>query len=274
MIYVAAALSLPAWGQKIETEKPDRNQIVHVQTALNHLTVIEVGEPVITVAAGSPSFKIEWRDNKVFVQPTEPGTSTNLFIWTASGRLNYELEPAGTVGQMDFALDQSPAPMASKPVAQAKPLSPPGPTEVLKDLSLIGSPIWVDGLKESKNRVIVLLEDVYHRDDKVFIRYAIRNRSKNPYSLSTPQVWEFDVPRPLYGLSNTQLTANEMSHLKSTGHSQVQVVEADASSPTVKPGEVSVGVVGVKLPATRGRTVLHFVFPEYGSGQPTATLVL
>ena len=60
---------LPAWAQKIEIQKPDRNQIVRVQTALNHLTVIEVGETVTTVAAGSPAFKIEWRENKVFVQP-------------------------------------------------------------------------------------------------------------------------------------------------------------------------------------------------------------
>ncbi len=37
-----AVLGVPAWAQKIETEKPDRGRIVHVQTALNHLTVIEV----------------------------------------------------------------------------------------------------------------------------------------------------------------------------------------------------------------------------------------
>src|SRR5438309_1766394 len=93
-------LGAPAKAKKIETEKPDRNRIVHVQTALNHLTVIEVGEPVTTVAAGSSAFKIEWRENKVFVQPTEPNLATNLFIWTASGRLNYELEPASAVDQM------------------------------------------------------------------------------------------------------------------------------------------------------------------------------
>ena len=66
---VLAVFVLPAWAQKIEIQKPDRNQIVRVQTALNHLTVIEVGETVTTVAAGSPAFKIEWRENKVFVQP-------------------------------------------------------------------------------------------------------------------------------------------------------------------------------------------------------------
>jgi hypothetical protein len=55
-----------AWAQTI---KPDRDQIVHVQTALNHLTVIEVGEPVTMVEAGSEAFKVEGRETKVLVRP-------------------------------------------------------------------------------------------------------------------------------------------------------------------------------------------------------------
>ena len=84
----------PVPAQKIESETPSREHVVRVQTAMNHLTVIEVGEPVTTVAVGSPqSFKVERRDNKVFVQPLVESVSTNLFIWTSSTRLNYELVP-------------------------------------------------------------------------------------------------------------------------------------------------------------------------------------
>ena len=43
-------------GQKIETAAPDANRIVHLVTALHHLTVIEVGEPVAMAAAGSNAF--------------------------------------------------------------------------------------------------------------------------------------------------------------------------------------------------------------------------
>src|SRR5579859_3040822 len=272
IIYAAVALSLPAWAQKIETQKPDRNRIVRVQTALNHLTVIEVGEPVTTVAAGSSAFKIEWRDNKVFVQPTEPSAATNLFIWTVSGRLNYELEPAGAVEQMDFAIDRPAMPIVSTSAAMAKPLSPPAAPEVSKDTFPGGSPIWVEGLKESKNRVIVLLTDVLQRENKIFIRYAVRNGGKNSYSLSTPQVFKFDVPsssKALDGLTNTQLTENEVAHLKSIGHSQIEVVDGEVRSPLIEPGHATVGVVGVKLPVTHGRTVLRLVFPDYGADQLT-----
>src|SRR5437867_12266008 len=80
--------------QRIETQYPDRAKVTRVETAMNHLTVIELAEPVTLAAAGSPLFKIERRDNKVFIQPLEDGSSTNLFVWTASRRWTYELLPA------------------------------------------------------------------------------------------------------------------------------------------------------------------------------------
>src|SRR5215470_19957357 len=112
-----ATISIAALAQKIETETTDRKQIIHLKTALDHLTVIELGEPVLQVASGSPSFKVEWRENKVFIQPTESDARTNLFIWTATERLNYELEPAGSVEDMDVAVDQ--IPIHPKPVAES-----------------------------------------------------------------------------------------------------------------------------------------------------------
>ena len=114
---IVLILAVPLWAQKIETATPNRDRVVPIHTALDHLTVIEVGEPVVTVAAGSAAFKVEWRDNKVFIEPTEPGVSTNLFIWTASSRLNYELESAGEVGKMDFAIDY-PKPTPPPPAAK------------------------------------------------------------------------------------------------------------------------------------------------------------
>src|SRR6476619_3883337 len=67
--------------QRIETQYPDRAKVTRIETAMNHLTVIELTEPVTLAAAGSPSYKIERRDNKVFIQPLEEGASTNLFVW-------------------------------------------------------------------------------------------------------------------------------------------------------------------------------------------------
>src|SRR5580692_10508904 len=132
---VVTASAWPAWGQKVEVQKPDRGQILHIQTALNHLTVLEMTEPVSTVAVGSPVFKVEWRENRVFIQPTELNAATNLFVWTASGRFNYELDPAGSVPQMDFAIDQSTVdpPKSSPSANRAGEPAAPSPAEVLID---------------------------------------------------------------------------------------------------------------------------------------------
>src|SRR5206468_11472546 len=97
-------LALPL--QRIETQYADRAKVTRVETAMNHLTVIELAEPVTLAAAGGPSFKIERRENRVFIQPLEEGVSTNLFIWTGSGRWNYELVPAVSVETMHLDVDQ------------------------------------------------------------------------------------------------------------------------------------------------------------------------
>src|SRR5215831_8791905 len=119
----------PLQAQKIDIETPSREHVVRVQTALNHLTVIEVAEPVTTVAVGSPqAFKIERRENKVLIQPLQENVATNLFIWTATTRLNYELVPAvSDAGQMDLAIDYR----QPQPQAHLTPPKPPEPTVVV-----------------------------------------------------------------------------------------------------------------------------------------------
>jgi type IV secretory pathway VirB9-like protein len=130
--FLTVAFALP--GQKIDTETPARDRVVRVQTALNHLTVIEVAEPVTTVAVGSPqAFKVERRENKVFIQPLQDGTATNLFIWTATTRLNYELIPAiSDAGQMDFAIDYKQPPRQSE--LQPPPSKPAAEPSVPPDM--------------------------------------------------------------------------------------------------------------------------------------------
>src|SRR5688572_29482399 len=93
-------------SQRIEAESPDRTRVTRVETAINHLTIIELAEPATLAVAGSPLFKIERRDNKVFILPLEEGAATNLFVWTDSGRWSYELIPAVSPETMHFAIDQ------------------------------------------------------------------------------------------------------------------------------------------------------------------------
>jgi type IV secretory pathway VirB9-like protein len=72
-----AAVGLMA--QKLETQPVDPKKVIRVETARDHLTVIELGDPVMMVAVGNQNaFSIERRENKVFVKPVEDEARTLL----------------------------------------------------------------------------------------------------------------------------------------------------------------------------------------------------
>ena len=267
LIIATAATQLPA--QKIDREPNDPQQIIHLKTALNHLTVIELREPVLQVAAGSQSFKVEWRENKVFVQPTEPDASTNLFVWTSSQRLNYELEPAGSVAVMDFAVDQE-LPPQPKPTS-VKPQEPL-PTEVL----LSGRPVRLESAKPSVKSVEVTIRDLYEKDGRLLVRYAVRNNSAHTYEVTTPSVYVLPgvrYPRSLYGLVDSQLGDREASRLDIKEQSPVSVIEGNVQSSHLQPGQQCLGLVALRVPPSKEPMVLRFQFANDDRGQVAAFLV-
>ncbi len=281
---IVLILSVPLWAQKVETATPSRDRVVPIHTALDHLTVIEVGEPVVTVAAGSAAFKVEWRDNKVFIEPTAPGVSTNLFIWTASSRLNYELESAGEVGKMDFAIDY---PKATPPPPAAKMPNSSGshvgggdrPTKSSEIGPMLGGrPVHSESVRPSERRVDVFLKDVFEQNDTLFIRYEIRNNSNNVYVPGLPRVFAMNgvhASQSLVGRANSQLTAAEAQRLKADGQAPVPVVDGKLRSTQLAPGEETVGVVEIKLPPSPQKaSVLRIDFSQDGCGPVAAMLVL
>jgi len=270
IITAFTAAWMPLSAQKIEHETGDRTQIIHLKTALNHLTVIELGEPVIQVATGSQSFKVEWRENKVFVQPTESDASTNLFIWTASERLNYELEPAGDVAAMDFAVDQM-------PLAQPKPASvTPPPQPSTTEILLAGKPVRLESSRPTRKPIEVTIRDLYEGDGRVLVRYAVRNRGNHVYDVSTPQVYELTgvhYSQSLYTLVDAQLGDQEAARVTAKGQTPVPVLEGHIQAEHLAPGAESLGVVALHLPSSTEPTMLRFQFANDDKQQIAAFLV-
>lgn len=270
IITALGAAWAPLLAQKIERETGDRTQIIHLKTALNHLTVIELREPVIQVATGSQSFEVEWRENKVFVQPTESDASTNLFIWTASERLNYELEPAGDIAAMDFAVDQMP--LAQPKPASVTPPPQPSPTEIL----LAGKPVRLESSRPTRKPVEVTIRDLYEGDGRVLVRYAVRNRGNHVYDVSTPQVYELTgvhYSQSLYTLVDAQLGDQEAARVTAKRQTPVPVLEGHLQTEHLAPGAESLGVVALHLPSSTEPTILRFQFANDDKQQIAALLV-
>jgi len=260
---VLASVVVSAAAQRIQTETSGRTRIVHLKTEVNHLTVIEVSEPVVQVAAGSPTFKVEWRENKVFVQPTEADAATNLFIWTASQRLNYELEPAGSVATMDFAVDQTPVHVTPVQLTSVTP-APSAPS--ITDLLLQGKPVRLPpGKQRTSKPVEVWISDLFEKDGRLLIRYSVTNHGTEPYAIHTPDVYQLEgvrSPHSLYGLVNSQLGDEQVAKLKIRQQVPVTVIDGRLQSQQIAPGEEAVGVVSLAMmPAAQPR-ILRLQFPS------------
>lgn len=257
--FIALAV-LPTMAQKIETETPDRNHVVHLKTALNHLTVIELREPVVEVAVASPSFKVEWRENKVFIQPIEPEGRTNLFIWTSSERLSYELEPPGSVPEMDFAIDH--LPLRPKPVATSS--TEPQPTEtMISDFLLKAQPVRMMSNPHPSKPVEAWISDLYEKDGQMLVRYTVFNHDTEPYAINTPQVFQLDgvhSVQSLYTLRNCQLGENQISKLTIRRRIPVKVLKQEQQQERLNPGEQATGIVSLEMPSHSEPIVLSFEF--------------
>lgn len=268
-----SALGWPAVGQRVEVEKPDSGRIIHVQTALDHLTILEMREPVSTVAVGSPAFKVEWRENKVFIEPTEPDVSTNLFVWTPSGRFNYELDPAGLVPEMIFAIDQ-PAPDPPKINPSAKKAAEPADPSAA-DILIAAKPVRLASATPERNRIAVYVTDLLERDGQILIRYSIRNQTGQTYAPGAPRVTALRAPRyreSLYALKDSQLPA---SGLKSSGEIPLDVAKNEILCPRIEPGEETTGIVAIKPPRDHmDVAVIRLSFLGSPQGPVSAAVVL
>jgi hypothetical protein len=280
-LVLTIALAMAANAQKIETERTERNQVIPLHTTPNHLSVIELAEPVTEVAAGSPSYKIDWRGNKVFIQPLEPNATTNLFIWTASGRLSYELTAVASVAEAEFAIDQAPSPNTAK--VAPPPAATPDPetakqAKLASELLLASHPVRLYGdLKHGC--VQVVLKDIYRNNNRIYVRYAIQNGGRIAYQPGNPDVFALHSPRSphsLHALSGSQLAGNH-AHVTAEGQTPIKVVSAEAVVSTIPPGDTALGLIAFDIPnGSTGSSpmVLRFAFPSDSLGEVSALLVL
>jgi hypothetical protein len=246
---ISLALAVAAAGAQTTSQ----SQIRHIETSLNHLTVLEFGESVSTLAIADPdSFQVERHDDKIFVKPLREGVSTNLFVWTASRELSYELDPAGQLAAMDVLVRTEPAP---KQHVNAQALSEPSDAEIRKISSLVltQAMMGVEGIahdpeKRVADRVEVEVEQVYRAKNRLYIRYSIANQSRAPFRVTDPDVC---APLPserqisLLSLRNHQINSQTFAAFKARQVSGIPVIQAESGARDLAPGEKTTGVISI-----------------------------
>ena len=262
LIVVSSFCAIAALSQQSVSPSPDA--VVHVATALNHLTVLEFHEPVTMAAAGSSDFQIERESNKVFVKPVKSGAATDLFVWTASRRFAYELEITQEVKNMNFAIDNAPPAPASPPKPAVEPETNPSADVALSRALLGAEEIKHTRARAVKNQVSVRVEHVYRTPSAIYIHYTIENNSNLFYRVNAPGAYQLqtdDSPISLASLVQTQLDRATLEELGSTKELALPVAHAEAAADDLHPGEATQGVVSIRQDL-KSPAVVQLVFRD------------
>jgi hypothetical protein len=269
---LGAVLALAAIGAAAQST--NFSQIQHIETALNHLTVIDLAEPIITVAVADPdSIQIERHDDKVFLKPLKDGVSTNLFIWTASRQIAYEIDPAGDLSKMNVIVRNAPEPVQHKPDHEAE-MPEPSDQEIQKIASLVLTQalMGTESIVREKSKIAVsgvnvTLEQVFRSKDALYIRYTIANQSTVPFRVTTPDISEVKStkhPISMESLRDHQLSPRTFGKFKADPGVNVPVVNAEFGSTDIAPGSKSTGVVTIH--ASQGSQPQLYQL-NFGNGQ-------
>jgi hypothetical protein len=247
LILIYSLCAIAVFSQQTGTPSP--NAVVHVATALNHLTVLEFHEMVTMAAAGSSDFQIEREANKVFVKPVKSGAATDLFVWTASRRFAYELEITQEVKNMNFAIDSAQPPLAPipQPVVETD-------TDQFADVVLTRALIGAEEIKQrstrkAKNQVRVRVERVFRTRSTLYIHYTIENNSVLFYRVNTPQAFQLQadgLPMPFATLAHTQLDRAMQEEMGDTPELELPVAHGETGTYDLHPGETTQGVVSIR----------------------------
>lgn len=247
LISVLILYVMSAFADELKAHQSIDREVIHVATALDHLTVLEFGEPVTMAAIGSADFQIERHEDKVFIKPLKAGASTDLFVWTASRRFAYELEAAGEVKNMDFAVDSRvPTP---KPAADSNPNLEDIADGMLTRGFLGAERVESANIKDDKGRITVRIEQVLQAKNTLYVHYSIRNLSTRPYRAIAPTVSQAIAPRAKISvatLEHMQLDGKLLRKLGELKERPIVPARAETEREDIRPGEETQGVVAIR----------------------------
>ena len=270
-----------ASAQTITRQNINPNAVTPVATALNHLSLIELPEPITRAAVGSDDIRIEWHGNTVALKPVRQGQSTNLFVWTEHTQSTYEILPPGEVTNASFVIDQTNGrPEGSKPADQEAKVSQ---TEIQKAADTLiaqsmlqSSVVNSRGIKDATNHVNVRITEVVRDKDALYVRYTVSNPGQHPYRLSAPSVFSF-IPSAasnvVGSLKGLQVPEQKIQALGAGTTSTLSVREERISNPDVNPGQTVDGVLCFEQ-TSQGPHLYRFVFQNDESHSVTAAAVL
>ncbi len=253
--------------------------VQHIHTALNHLTVIDMGEPIQFIAAADPdSFQIERTGDKVFVQPLKDGAATNLILGTASRQVSYELDAPGDVARMNVLVRNPPTSVRAASVAPSEKERQLIAATAITQAMLGAQDIVADQPpRVSSNAVTASIIRVLHTSDGTYLQYRIVNHSAVPFRVTTPTVVQrtpTQTPVSLLALRNHQLTTQMISSFKARPNGASSEVSGQILQSDVQPGASTIGYVLIRNLTDSAPEIYQLDFGSTTAGPLVETVVI
>lgn len=272
-----------ALAQNVVHQTVHSDQVIPIQTALNHISIIMLPEKIVRVAAGSEAMQIEWHENNVFIKPLQGGQATDLLVWTEHQFSAYELLAPGDVKQMTFVLDESTSPIPQVKVSNA-PVAKPSADEArllrgsaIDSALLTVTPIDGHDAHPPRNQVSVNIQDAVRDGNSVYVRFAVTNSGAQPYRVLSPHVFELAPQQNadlLPGLTNKQISDRSVAQFRSNQTAQIAVEQSNIPEKDLSPGATVGGVIEIHPKDASKPGVYQFVFGDDSSHAVKATVVL
>ena len=253
--------------------------IPHIHTALNHLTVIDLGEPIQFIAAADPdSFQIERADDKVLLQPLKDGASTNLVLWTSSRQLSYELDAPGDVEKMNVLVRNLPSSThASADSPTAKEQQQIAAAAMAETMLQAQDIVAEQSTKASTASVSISVVRVLRTSDGTYLQYQIVNHAATPFRVVTPSVARLtpsQTPVSLLALRYHQLSTQTLNAFKAKRDGSVIAVAGQSVQVDVQAGASTTGYVLVHTVLDSNPEIYQLNFGSTTSGLLVQTVVI
>ncbi|MFC5862046.1 TrbG/VirB9 family P-type conjugative transfer protein [Acidicapsa dinghuensis] len=279
---VIATIAIGAFSLVAAAQTTTFPETPHIHTTLNHFTVIDPGEPISMFAiADHSSFAIERSGDKLFVEPLRENAATNLFIWTTTRQLIYEIDPAGDLSKMDMLVRIPPSAHTAQQSAVTASLSAENRRQLSmqeEDEALMRSEnITLDDQKQHPGEIAVRIEEVLRSKDQLVIRFSLRNQSTDPFRVNTPDVFQprpTEIPISLLSLRDHQLNQQTASRFKATKGSPIDVIQAKVLIPNLEPGQATTGIITISGSEQSAPTLYELDFGSFQNNALTAEVVL
>ncbi|MDE3103860.1 MAG: TrbG/VirB9 family P-type conjugative transfer protein [Acidobacteriota bacterium] len=275
--FLLAGMALFAFSAK--AQNINFSDVQHIHTSLNHLTVIDLGEPIQFIAAADPdSFQIERVGDKVLLQPLKEGASTNLILWTASRQVSYELDAPGDTARMNVLVRSLPTSVhAGTETSSAKERQEIAATATTQAMLGAQDIVADQPSKSPSNTVAVSLVRILHTSEGTYLQYQVVNHSTTPFRVTTPAVTQLTPTQTsvsLVALRNHQLSSQTLGSFKAKSNGASVVLAGQMQQSDVQPGTSTSGFVLIR--AVNGSTpeIFHLDFGSTTSGPIVLAVVI